>query len=181
MPNAIQGALQIKVGGGPSRILDRTSEVANGALDGHRLRVGIHLSTLTREPRTEQRYANSSRKYSMEQSGALHKPPLARNFQSDSNLHHIYPPQAIPRVPEALAYSSTLNDESHNVTSVLCRSSSSVGLVAIPRNVTTTCQFSPQYWQNRVSIGVWWSGPNDSASITSNAKPPITSRRSPGK
>src|SRR5436190_15302868 len=86
----LQSALQTKAGGGPSRILDRTSEVANGALDGHRLRVGIHLSTLTREHRTEQRYANSSRKYSMEQSGALHKPPLARNFQSDSNLHHIY-------------------------------------------------------------------------------------------
>jgi len=44
----LQSALQTKVGGGPSRILDRTSEVANGALDRHRLRVGIHLGTLTR-------------------------------------------------------------------------------------------------------------------------------------
>jgi hypothetical protein len=26
----------------------------------------------------------------VEQSGALHKPPLARNLQSDRNLHHIY-------------------------------------------------------------------------------------------
>jgi len=100
---------------------------------------------------------------------------LAYNFQSDSNLHHIY------RRKQSLASPKHLNDESHNVTSALCRSSSSVGLVAIPRNVTATCQFSQQYWQNRVSIGVWWSGPNDFTSITSNAKPPITFARSPGK
>src|SRR5579862_6551430 len=80
MPNAVQGALQVKVGGGAGRILDGTSEVANGALGGHRIRVGIHLSTLARQHRTEKRYANSSRENSMEQSGALHKPPLAARF-----------------------------------------------------------------------------------------------------
>src|SRR5689334_11239732 len=81
MPDAIQGALQIKIGGGPSRILYRTSEVANGALDSHRLRLGIHLGTLTRQHRAEKRSANNNRKYCMEQSRALHEPPLAAQFQ----------------------------------------------------------------------------------------------------
>src|SRR6266496_3250265 len=86
---------------------------ANGALDGHRLRVGIHLSTLTCEHRTEQRYANSRRKYSMEQSGALHKPPLACSFQSDSNLYHIYRRKQPSASPKYSHRSGTLNDESH--------------------------------------------------------------------
>src|SRR5689334_13453228 len=90
MPDAIPDTLQINVGGGPSRILGGTSEVANNALDGHRLRVGIHLSALMRWHQTEQRYGNSSRKYSMEQSRALHKPPLADPLPGSRNLHHVY-------------------------------------------------------------------------------------------
>ena len=70
--NAIQRTLQIEVGGGASGILDGTSEVANGALDRHRLRVGIHLSTLTRERRTNEHHRKNRRKEHMEKSGALH-------------------------------------------------------------------------------------------------------------
>src|SRR6266496_6673102 len=100
MPDAIQGALRITVGGGPSWILDGTSEVANRALDGRRLRVGIHLSTLIREHRTEQRYANGSRKYSTDHSGAFHKPPLATELPKWQNSTPPLAPQATPRVPQ---------------------------------------------------------------------------------
>jgi hypothetical protein len=75
--NAIQGALQTEAGGRPSRILDGTSEVPNGALDRHRLRVGRHLSTLTRERRTDEQHRKSRGNEYMEQSGALHNPPPA--------------------------------------------------------------------------------------------------------
>ena len=77
VPDAIQGALQTESLGGPSRILDWTGEVPNGALDRHRLRVGGHLSTLTRERRTDQHHRKSRRKEYMEHSGALYKPPSA--------------------------------------------------------------------------------------------------------
>jgi hypothetical protein len=72
VPNAIHRALQIEVGGGASGILDGTSEVANGTLDRHRLRVGIHLSTLTRKRRTNEHDRKNRRKEHMEESGALH-------------------------------------------------------------------------------------------------------------
>jgi hypothetical protein len=54
MLNAIQGALQTEALGGPSRILDWTGEVPNGALDRHRLRVGCHLSTLLGRRRADE-------------------------------------------------------------------------------------------------------------------------------
>jgi hypothetical protein len=70
--NAIQGALQAEAGGGPSRILDGTSEVPNSALYRHRLGVGCHLSTLMRERWKDKHHRKSRSKEYMKQSGALH-------------------------------------------------------------------------------------------------------------
>lgn len=70
--DAIEGALQAKGGGGTSGILDGTGEVSNDALDRHRLGVGYHLSTLTRERWIDEHRRKSGSKEYKKQSGALH-------------------------------------------------------------------------------------------------------------
>ena len=85
--NAILSALQTEAGGAPNRILDGTSKVPNGALDRHRFRVGVHLSTLTRERRADEQHRKSRGNECMEQSGARHNPPRRR----DTGLREHFP------------------------------------------------------------------------------------------